>query len=457
MKKIIALAVLTLRSALNSRIVLILGLLLTLVLALFPLHLQGDGTAPGRVRILLEYTLGALVTILSFSIAWTACSAVAREAADRQLQLVLTKPVTRLQIWLGKWLGLVALHAAFLFVGGLILYLILLSSLPSSTPTPADKNWEWAHYQILNPIVDSIGTALDRRLEDARQNGLVPREGPIPQRTINYFSLEIRRSLATLAPGTSFVWSFELPPEAGNLSAPLRLRYRFSASRWERNQVPLEWRFQRGPKIQAPVVHQTAYAEETWELPLPYGLYGGSGPLQITCANLTTNPQTTLVFEPDQSIHILVTHRDNGINYVRGLLVLLARLSFFAAVGITAGCLFSMPTALFFTFFILILLSLGASIHEVAETGIFAVSHSGETVGAGILEPSILAVHRTINRLLDPIQSLDAIHRLGGQERISWGDVGRAWRVYVAIWGGSLLLVGLVALRRREFGKPENL
>jgi hypothetical protein len=116
-----------------------------------------------------------------------------------------------------------------------------------------------------------------------------------------------------------------------------------------------------------------------------------------------------------------------------------------------------MPTALFFTFFILILLSLGASIHEVAETGIFAVSHSGETVGAGILEPSILAVHRTINRLLDPIQSLDAIHRLGGQERISWGDVGRAWRVYVAIWGGSLLLVGLVALRRREFGKPENL
>jgi hypothetical protein len=456
MKKIVALAVLTLRSALNSRIVLILGLLLTLVLSLFPLHLQGDGTAPGRIRILLEYTLGAIVTLLSFSIAWTACNAVAREAADRQLQLVLTKPVTRLQIWLGKWLGLIALHSAFLFTAGLILYFILLGSLPKAT-SPSAKDWEWAHYQVLNPTTESIASALDHRLEEARQKGQLPSKGPIPQRTVNYYSLEIRRSLATLAPTTHFAWSFELPPEADKPAAPLRLRYQFSASRWERNPVPLVWRFQSSTNVPAFVLHQTAYAEQIWELPLPPGLHPGTGPLLVTCENFATNPPTTLIFEPDQSIHLLATHHDNGLNYFRGLLVLMARLAFFAAVGLTAGCLFSTPTALFFTLFILILLSLGTSIREVAESGVFTISHEGEEIGAGAFETPILAVHRAANSILDPIQSLDVIHQLGGQERISWADVGRAWRLYVALWGGIFLLAGLAALRRREFGKPENL
>jgi hypothetical protein len=458
MKKILALALLTLRSALNSRIVLILGILLTLILSLFPLHLQGDGTAPGRIRILLEYTLNALVVILSFSIAWTACCAVAREAADRQLQLVLTKPVTRLQIWLGKWIGLVALHAAFLFVGGLVLYLILLGSLPSSTSPTTDKNWEWAHYEILHPQAESIGPALERRVEEARQSLLIPRrKGPPSQRELKYFALEIRRSLATLPPTAHFLWTFQLPPEAGTPAAPLRLRYRFSASRWENNPIPLEWRIQRDSQTPAIAIQQTAVAEQIWELPLPREVRDGTGPLHITGVNLATNPPTTLVFEPDQSVHLLVTHRDNGINYLRGLFVLLARLAFFAAVGLTAGCLFSTPTALFFTLFTLILLSLGTSIREVAETGVLVSSHHAEGVGAGVIETPVLVVHRVVNRLLAPVRSLNVIPRLGGQERISWAEVGHAWRIYVAIWGGTMLLAGLGALRRREFGKPENL
>lgn len=457
MKKIMALAVLTLRSALNSRIVIILGVLLTLVLAFFPLHIQGDGTGPGRTRILLEYTLGTIVTILSFSIAWTACSAVAQEAAERHLQLVLTKPVTRLQIWMGKWVGLIALHAAFLFAGALILYLILLGSLPHPTATASGTQWEWAHYQSLKPAPESLGAALNLRLAQARQNGQIPPEGSIPQRTLNYFTLEIRRALATIAPTTQFTWSFELPPEAGTLSHPLRLQYRFAASRWERTPLPLEWLIQRDPTSTPLRLNQTASADQIWELPLPSTLPIGPGPLLVSCINLATNPPTTVVFEPDQSIHLRVTHRDNGLNFCRGILVLMARLSFFAAVGLTAGCLFSTPTALFFTAFILVLLSLGSSVHEVAETGIFATSHTGGVVGAGSLEIPILAIHRAIDRILSPVQSLDVISQLSGQERVSWAEVGRAWRTYVLYWGGVFFLVGLLALRRREFGKPKNL
>ena len=456
MNKIFALAHLTLRSAIRSRIVLILGILLSLILALFPVHLQGDGTAPSQIRILLEYTLGAIITILSFSIAWTACNAVAREAADRQLQLVLTKPVTRLQIWLGKWIGLVVLHAVFLFAGGLILFLILLGSLPDQASSTA-QNWEWAHYQIIDPAPESIAAALEIRLEEARKTGLVPREGPLPFRTLNYFSREIRRSQATLAPTSHFTWSFALPPEAAEPAHPLRLRVEFAASRWDHNPIPLEWRFQRDPLRPAMTLRQIAYANQACELRLPPDLPAGTGPLQITCANLATNPPTTLVFEPDQSIHVLVTYRNNGVNFVRGLLILMAQLAFFAAVGLTAGCLFSTPIALFFTLFILILLSLGASIREVAESSVMAFSHHGETISAGALDTPILIVHRAIARLLDPVQSLNVIDRLGGQERITWTDVGRAGLVYIGTWGGAMLLAGLWALRRREFGKPENL
>lgn len=457
MKKILALALLTFRSALNSRIVLVLGILLALVLILFPLHLQGDGTLPGHIRILLEYTLGTLVAILSFSIAWTACGAVAGEVANRQLQLVLIKPVSRLSIWLGKWLGIMLLHALFLFAGGAGLYLILLGSLPPRDVRAQDPTGEWTHYTILAPQPESVDDALPSRLETARAEGLIPRQGPVSPRILNYFKLEIRRARATVAPAQSCTWTFVWTPDQLPPARPLRLRYRPAASRWERHPLPIEWHIQGDPVTPEYVLRQTASADQTGELPLPPALSTDAGRLRITGVNLATNPPTTLVFEPDQSLHLLAVHEDNGLNYFRGLLVLWARIGFLAAVGLTAGCLFSTPTALFFTLFVLLLLSLSGSIRDVTESGGFGVSHLGEAVSAGAFETPILIVHRTLNRLLAPIQSLDAIHRLGARERVTWSDVGRAWRTYVLLWGGTLLLAGLVALRRREFGKPEIL
>ena len=106
------------RSAIRSRVVGVLLCLLLLAIIGLPLTVKGDGTLTGEVQVLLTYTLGAVTMILSIATLWAGCAAVSTEVEEKQIHLILTKPVNRFEVWLGKWLGLVTLNAVLLLVSG---------------------------------------------------------------------------------------------------------------------------------------------------------------------------------------------------------------------------------------------------------------------------------------------------------------------------------------------------
>ena len=56
---------------------------------------------------------------------WAGCAAVSLEIQERQIHLIVTKPVRRAQIWLGKWLGLLILNAALIAFSGAVVYFLL--------------------------------------------------------------------------------------------------------------------------------------------------------------------------------------------------------------------------------------------------------------------------------------------------------------------------------------------
>ena len=125
MKKIMAIALISVRTAIRSRIVLCLIALLLMVIIGLPLTIKGDGTLGGRIQILLTYTLGVVMFILSMTTLWAGCAAISQEIAERQIHLIVAKPVGRLQIWIGKWLGLLLLNAALLLASGVTVYGLL--------------------------------------------------------------------------------------------------------------------------------------------------------------------------------------------------------------------------------------------------------------------------------------------------------------------------------------------
>src|SRR6266496_4127929 len=118
MRRIFAIAKLTWKAAFRFRLFWVLTVLLLLCVVALPLLIKDDGTARGFTQILLTYTLGIITTLLGFSTLWLACGTLARDIEEAQMQVVAVKPIARWQIWLGKWLGLVALNAALLFVAG---------------------------------------------------------------------------------------------------------------------------------------------------------------------------------------------------------------------------------------------------------------------------------------------------------------------------------------------------
>ena len=109
------------RQAVRSRFVLCLFVLMLSLLVGFALTIKGDGTVAGRLQVLLSYARGAVGVVLGIASLWLACGAFSVEIENRRLHLVMVKPVRNVELWIGKWLGIVTVAALMLTVAGLFL------------------------------------------------------------------------------------------------------------------------------------------------------------------------------------------------------------------------------------------------------------------------------------------------------------------------------------------------
>ena len=125
MQRLLAIALLTVRAAFRYRLVLVMSALLIGGVVVLPIVIKDDGTARGFTQIVLTYTLALITFLLGLVTVWLGCGTLAKEVEEAQLQMVVVKPVSRWEIWLGKWLGLVGLNAALLLVAGGSVFVLL--------------------------------------------------------------------------------------------------------------------------------------------------------------------------------------------------------------------------------------------------------------------------------------------------------------------------------------------
>ena len=120
MQPLLAIAWLTWKAAFRFRLFIVVAVLLLAAVVGLPILIKDDGTARGFTQILLTYTLSVITALLGLSTLWLSCGTLARDIEECQIQVVATKPIARWQIWLGKWLGIVALNAALLAISGIV-------------------------------------------------------------------------------------------------------------------------------------------------------------------------------------------------------------------------------------------------------------------------------------------------------------------------------------------------
>src|SRR6059036_1350668 len=210
MQRCLAIALLTCKAAFRFRLFWVLTFLLLASVVLVPLLIKDDGTARGFTQILLTYTLSVITSLLGFATLWLACGILARDIEECQLQMVAVKPIPRWQIWLGKWLGLVLLNLALLFISGVSVYALLhwrAGRLPPAQQEVLRKEILVSRAS-LKPEPPDIEKDVDRVLEERlRGKSVPPAELPALRNQLRDWVTAARQ---TVRPGFARDWTIDV-------------------------------------------------------------------------------------------------------------------------------------------------------------------------------------------------------------------------------------------------------
>jgi len=171
----------------------------------------------------------------------------------------------------------------------------------------------------------------------------------------------------------------------------------------------------------------------------------------------------TVIFQPDDGLHLMVYAGGFLMNYFRAGLLILFHLCFLAAVGVTAGAYFSIPVAAMTSFYALLLLNAASFIRRIAEGTATGGGHGhghGHAHGphAGWIADAVQAasqlIYRGVHLVIRPLESKNPLDILVVGEWISWTEVGYLFAIKVVVYSGMLMVLGAWHLARKEVALP---
>jgi len=455
-----AIALLVVKTAVRSRLLQCLAAILLFILVVMPLAVEGDGTAAGRARVLLEYTLGMSVAVLIAGALVFSCGAVAREIEERHIQLLAVKPVRAAQVWLGKWIGLLLINALLLAMVGVFVYGGIRWTLRSGRYSEAERAQTGEELLIARRLI--VPVAEDVTAEAAARLAQLPAGAAEadPERREALLRMLGRRILAeraTVAPGGSKTWVFRLPADIGT-GRRARLRFRLAPT-IEPGLISGSWRLESPPSSEGVTVSMGDALANGGYIDVPDENVSAPGTLRVVFRNGTAGQTGTAVFDIEEGLELLVNAGGFEANLLRSLFVLFCRLALLSALGLTAGCVFSSPVAGFLCVSIIVVAMMGHYV-TVQSVNDIQAPHA-EDAGGG--ERSRLAVflqnagESMVKRtavVVEPVANLNPLGPLADGLLVSWAFAGRALVLLGVVYPGVLGAAGVWALWKRELALP---
>jgi ABC-type transport system involved in multi-copper enzyme maturation permease subunit len=122
MRRVWAVAKNTIRQAVRMKVALIFIVLLLVLLPVMGLTATGDGTLKGRLQTFVSYGLSLTSLLLCLLTIIVSIYSVTSDIEQRQIYTVVTKPIRRYQLILGKLVGVIVLDVCLLAVFAGIVY-----------------------------------------------------------------------------------------------------------------------------------------------------------------------------------------------------------------------------------------------------------------------------------------------------------------------------------------------
>ncbi len=470
MKPFWAIVHLTIRNALRSHIFqLLLALLLICVVAV-PNTIAGDGTAQGYIQVSLKYSLAAVAVILSLSSVWLGCFSMTQDVESYQLHLVVTKPVSRVTVWLAKWAGVAMVHVTLLLVAALAIYFTVLWQF--SQQGFSQEEYQRIEHEVLvgrrvfMPDVTELRQDIEQKIDAKKADD---------QRTGTELNAQLigalRRQLYAASQEVQYrqrkQWNYSgLPPD---YSGPIFVRYRLyvteSLNSNDQRQTQGSWVYYRPERV----FDRSANAGEAailrgynWlpEQRPPTQIIGGifsefelsgdyiapDGTVQLGYINLDNYLQqgndvehASQFFQISDGPRLMIAVSGFAENYSRAVIVLVLQILLYTGLGCAAASFFSLPTAIFVVLSYLVF-------------GSVATYMADATFLSGAGDYIAYAVGTALLLVVIPMQNFEVTHFVSNGELVEFALIGKLFLSFFVLRGIPFFLLGIFCYWKRELG-----
>ena len=460
MQSIFAVAKLTWKAALRFRLFIVLAVLLLGSVVALPLVLKDDGTARGFTQILITYTLSTIAALLGLCTLWLACGTLARDIEEAQMQMVVTKPVARWQVWLGKWLGLVTLNAALLGLSGASVFLLLhwrALSLPPEQQAVLRNEVLVARAEVhpTYPLADMQRAVAEEFRARVRTNRVSEAD---TKETLRLIAGRIQAEFTEVQPDHTIVWTNHLGLAGSFLrDQPLTVRLKFNAAQDSPTKT-FSGILAAGLPLNGHRPYQSpglSLAKDTFhEFQIPPGHIESDGSLVVIFYN--DNP-VSLSFPIEDGVTVLYPAGGFLPNFVRGLGIILCWMALLAALGLMCASFLSFPVAAFVSLALLgLAFSTGTLATVVEEGSLFGYDseHGGYT--SSPVNHVAVPVFSGLLTIINLAKEFSPVDALSVGRAITWGELGRAVLQVVIVLGGVLAVLGIWGFDRRELATAQS-
>jgi len=456
MQQLLAIAGLTWKAAFRFRLFWVMCLLLIGAVVGFPVMLKDDGSAQGLTQILLTYTLSAATTLLGFFTLWFSCGTLARDVEECQMQMIAVKPISRWQVWLGKWLGILSLNAVLLAVAGAAVFTLLQVR---AGHLPPDQQ------KILHDEIFVARASAKDRVQNIQPyvDEVMKRRKPDPSLSSSdlaeiekQVAAQVRFEVEAVPPGLWRRWVVDLSRVADKVTdQPLQIRVKFHTAQTSPDTTyPTVWRVGPTNAPQSTMIEQSLPADSFQEIVIPAHLLDDHNKLIVDFYNGNDTP---LLFPLEDGFELLYRETGFGVNFIRGLAVILCWLALLAAVGLASASFLSFPVAAFASLAVLVLGLSTSTLSSVAENNsVTGFDQSTAKFRHTIIDIVFVPVFKGVFHLVNLVESFSPIDSLSTGRSITWSQLGLAVTQIVFLMGGFFAVVGIILFTRRELASAQS-
>ncbi len=430
------------------KIAAVFTILLIILLPVMGFVSTGDGTLKGRLQTFVSYGLSLTSFLLCILTIVVSVYSITNDIKQKQIFTVLTKPIRRFQLLLGKLLGVLLLDTAVLILFSAIIYTITvytpkLCGADQDELTKVNNEFFTARARLTPAEVD-VAEEVRQAYEKLEKTGRLP-EGYTRERVIEKLTRDRKRWKRAAAPGRDVVMDFyNVKPIDPNQSLFVRFKYEVSTNPPDL-QVSGKWLVGdlRQITIQTPVYpfERKDLIRTFYEIEVPADAVAEDGYLGIAFFNDPQLNNTVVLFPAEENLEVLYKADTFTANFVRAVLLIFFRLVFLACLGILASTFLSFPVAVLLCLVVFFTGTISGFILESLDS----IGENASQIYFYTIKPVI--------QLLPQFDKYSPAKFLVPARLLSWFVVVKVAGLMVCFKAALLLVFSLVIFSYREIAK----